>query len=491
MILVLFTILLLIVLITQFKVNKVYTAISTVFLIALYFILRVLLRTQHITDTNIDHPLLAILFCIVLLVVMISLFKINPFLSFLVVSTLAGALLGIPVASITASVQKGIGDMLGSLVIVIACGAMLGKLVADSGAAQQIASFMVKLFGQRYIQWALMFTGFIIGIPLFYNVGFVLVVPLIFSVAFRYKFPAVYIGLPMLASLSVTHGFLPPHPSPTALVAQFNANIGTTLLYGVIIGLPTVIIAGPVFSKTLKKINPPAPKIFENAADIAPEKLPGLGISIFSSLLPVILLAITTILAPRIINETLQSAIKFISDPAMVMIISLAVATYTLGIAQGMDMQKVMNIYGEAVKDIAMILLIMGGAGALKQILIDSGVSKEIAILLSGLDIHPLLLGWTIACLIRVCVGSATVAGLTAAGIIAPLITSMNVDPNLMVLSIGAGSLMFSHVNDTGFWLYKEYFNLSIRQTIQSWSLMETIVSVCGLIGVMILHYLI
>ncbi|HEY9045760.1 MAG TPA: gluconate:H+ symporter [Ohtaekwangia sp.] len=486
MIIVLFCILLLVILLWQFKVNKVVSTLSTVLVTALYFTLRIF---RIVGDTG-DHPLLTIFFCIVLLIVMISMFKINPFLAFLVVSALAGALLGIPIATITTSIQKGIGDMLGSLVIVIACGAMLGKLVADSGAAQQIASYMVKLFGERYIQWALMFTGFIIGIPLFYNVGFVLVVPLIFSVALRYKLPAVYIGLPMLASLSVTHGFLPPHPSPTALVAQFHANIGTTLLYGVMIGLPTVIIAGPIFSKTLKKINPPAPKIFENAADVAPEKLPGLGISIFSSLLPVILLAVTALLASRVTNESIQAIMKFVSDPAMVMIISLAVATFTLGTGQGMEMQKVMNIYGEAVKDIAMILLIMGGAGALKQILIDSGVSSQIAVLLSGLDIHPLVLGWTIACLIRVCVGSATVAGLTAAGIIAPLLSTMNVDPNLMVLSIGAGSLMFSHVNDTGFWLYKEYFNLSIRQTIQSWSLMETIVSVCGLIGVMIIHYL-
>ncbi len=245
-----------------------------------------------------------------------------------------------------------------------------------------------------------------------------------------------------------------------------------------------------MFSRALKKINPPAPKIFENAADVAPEKLPSLGISIFSSLLPVILLAFTTISLSYVTDPSVKTAIAFTGDPAMVMIISLLVATFTLGLRQGMSMKKVMDIYSESVKDIAMILLIMGGAGALKQILIDSGVSENIAVLLSGLDIHPLVLGWAIACLIRVCVGSATVAGLTAAGIIAPLLPGMNVDPNLMVLSIGAGSLMFSHVNDTGFWLYKEYFNLSIRQTIQSWSLMETIVSVCGLIGVMIIHYL-
>lgn len=434
--------------------------------------------------------LIIILCCIILLIVLISQFKINPFLAFLIISIIAGLLLGIEVPKIVGAVQKGIGDMLGSLVIVIVSGAMLGKLVADSGAARQISSCMVRFFGERYIQWALMLTGFIIGIPLFYNVGFVLVVPIIFSVAYRYKLPAVYIGVPMLASLSVTHGFLPPHPSPTALVAQFNADIGTTLIYGIIIAIPTVILAGPIFAKTLRKINPPAPKLFQEN-EVADDKLPGLGISVFSSLLPVVLIALTTVLTSTVKEARYMSAVGFLSDPAIVMLISLAVATYTIGLRQGFSMKKVMDIYGEAVKDVAMILLIMSGAGALKQILIESGASTEIALLLGGLDIHPLVLGWAIACVIRLCVGSATVAGLTAAGIVAPLLVSMNVDRNLMALSVGAGSLMFSHVNDTGFWLFKEYFNLSIRQTIQSWSLMETIVSIAGLIGVMILQYVI
>jgi Gnt-I system high-affinity gluconate transporter len=432
--------------------------------------------------------ILIVLLCIALLVLLITYFKVNAFLAFLIISITAGLLLGIDVAKITSSVQKGIGDMLGSLVIVIVCGAMLGKLVAESGAAQRISSGMMYLFGERYIQWALMFTGFIIGIPLFYNVGFVLVVPLIFTVAFRYNFPVVYIGLPMLAALSVTHGFLPPHPSPTALVAQFNADMGKTLLYGILIGLPTVIVAGPIFAKTLRRINPQVLKTFQSSS-LPEEELPGLANSIISALLPVILLAITTIVMPRMEGEGfIQDVFLFISDPAMVMLISLAIATFTLGVNMGTGLKRIMDIYGDAVKDIAMLLLIMGGAGALKQVLIDSGMSNEIAAALDGLDIHPLILGWFIACVIRVCVGSATVAGLTAAGIMLPMLSRPGVDPNLMVLSIGAGSLMFSHVNDAGFWLYKEYFNLSIKDTIRSWSLMETIVAVCGLIGVLIVN---
>ena len=432
--------------------------------------------------------ILIVFVCIALLVLLITQFKVNAFLAFLIISILAGLLLGIDAAQVTSSIQKGIGDMLGSLVIVIVGGAMLGKLVAESGGAQRIASGMMYLFGERYIQWALMATGFIIGIPLFYNVGFVLVVPLIFSVVYRYNFPAVYIGLPMLAALSVTHGFLPPHPSPSYLVAQFGADMGQTLLYGIMVGIPTVIIAGPLFSRTLRRIHTKLPDTFK-PKDVDANKLPGLWNSILSSLLPVILLATTTLLAPYI-PETgfINKAFVFLSNPDMVLLISLAVATYTLGLGRGMAMRRIMDIYGDAVKDIAMILLIMSGAGALKQILIDSGVSAEIGIMLTGIDVHPLLLGWFIACVIRVCVGSATVAGLTAAGIIMPLMGRPDVNPSLMVLAIGAGSLMFSHVNDGGFWLFKEYFNLSIKDTLKSWSLMETIVAVVGIIGVMILN---
>jgi Gnt-I system high-affinity gluconate transporter len=418
--------------------------------------------------------ILIIFLCIVLLVILISYVKLNAFLSFLVVSILAGLLLGIDVSKISGSVQKGVGDMLGSLVIVVIAGSMLGKIVAESGAAQQIASGLSKAFGEKNIQLALMTTGFIIGIPLFYNVGFVLVFPLIASVVYRYKLPAVYVGLPMMAALSVTHGFLPPHPSPTALVAQFNANMGTTLLYGFVIAIPTVFIAGLLFSKTLKGINATLLKTFQTE-DLPAEKLPGMFNSLFSALLPVLLLAITTLLI-------------FLSDPAIVMLLSLGVATYTLGLRRGTSMKSIMDSYGLAVKDVSMILLIMGGAGALKQVLIDSGVSKDIALVLDGVNAHPLVLGWIIACIIRVCVGSATVAGLTAAGIMIPFIGRPGVDANLMVLSIGAGSLMFSHVNDAGFWLFKEYFNLSIKDTIRSWSLMETIVAVCGLGGVMLIN---
>lgn len=429
--------------------------------------------------------------CILLFVLLITWGRVNAFLAFLFISILTGLLLGIPFNKVTQSVQKGIGDTLGSLVIVIALGAMLGKLVAESGAAQKISTTLMKAFGEKNIQWALMITGFIVGIPLFYNVGFVLLIPLIFSVVYQYKLPAVYIGLPMLAALSVTHGFLPPHPSPTALVGQFHANMGLTLLYGFAVAVPAIIIAGPVFSKTLKNIKTPPLDAFQPKL-LPADKLPGAFNSFLTSLLPVMLLVITTALPFMTKFDGKAAAVlAFFSEPAIVMLISLAIATYALGVRNGRGMKEVMNYYAEAVKDVSLILMIVAGAGALKQIFIDSGVSNDIAAALSGLQVHPLVLGWTIAAIIRVCVGSATVAGLTTAGIIAPVMNQTQTSPELMVLSIGAGSLMFSHVNDAGFWMFKEYFNLGMKDTIRSWSLMETIIAVIGLAGVMLLNVLI
>ncbi|HEV3325220.1 MAG TPA: gluconate:H+ symporter [Puia sp.] len=432
--------------------------------------------------------LLIVVFGILLLVLLISWGKINAFLAFLVVSIAMGLLLGIPFESVAGSVYRGIGDTLGQLAIVIVLGAMLGKIVAESGAAQRIATFMMNAFGQKYIQWALMVTGFIIGIPLFYNVGFVLMVPLIFSVVYKYKLPAIYIGLPMLASLSVTHGFLPPHPAPAALVGQFHANMGKTLLYGMTIAIPAVILAGLVYSRTLKHIVA-SPLEGLVAAEKPDAQLPGIGNSLLSSLLPVMLLMLTTIL-PLVTHPDLKekNLLLFIGDPSIILLVAIAVATYTLGIRGGMPIKKIMHIYEDAVKDVSVILLIVAGAGALKEVFSDSGVSREIAAHLQNWPVHPLVLGWLMAAIIRVCLGSATVAGLTAAGLILPLIARMHVDPNLMVLSVGAGSLFFSHVNDSGFWMFKEYFNLSIKDTIRSWSVMETIVSVVGLAGVMVLN---
>ena len=433
--------------------------------------------------------LLIILLAVLALIVLISWGKVNTFLAFLLVTLPTGFALGLPTAQVLAAVQKGLGDTLGSVALVVILGAMLGKLVADSGAAQQIAATMMGAFGTRRVQWTLMVTGFIVGIPLFYNVGFLLVLPLIFSVVYQYRVPAVWVGLPMLASLSVLHGFLPPHPAPTALVVQFHADMGRTFMYGLLVAVPAILLAGPVYASTLRGI------VSQPLASFAVEPLPATALpgqlnSFLSSLLPVLVLGGVLVLRAVLpAGGPLAPTLAFLADPGVVMLLSVVVATCSLGLAQGKSRSAVMETYAAAVRDVAPILLIIGGAGALKEVLLASGASGEIAAGLRGTGLPPLVLGWLIAGIIRVCLGSATVAGLTAAGVMLPTLAHSPADSNLLVLAIGAGSLLFSHVNDGGFWLFKEYFNLSVRDTLRSWSMMETIVSVVGLAGVLLLDW--
>ncbi|MDR1500359.1 MAG: gluconate:H+ symporter [Tannerellaceae bacterium] len=429
-----------------------------------------------------------VIISLVALIALVSYFKVDAFLAFLAVSIGAGIALGIPLDKLPKTIDEGVGNVMGSLTLIIVLGAMLGKLVAASGAAGQIASTMGALFGTRHIRWGLMITGFIVGIPLFYGIGFVLLVPLIFSVVNSYKLPAVYTGLPMLAALSVTHGFLPPHPSPTALVSLFGADMGITLLLGICLAIPAILLAGPVYSSTLKKIKAHPVTLFDagKSADNI-RRLPGRANSIISATLPVGLLIVATALPFCFPGISGGGVIAFAGAPSTVMLIALVVATYTLGLRQGRSVKEVMAIYVDAVKDIAMILMIIAGSGIFIQVMNQSGVSGSLAAVMEKIPLHPLMLGWLIAAIIRMCVGSSTVAALTAAGVVMPLVTLSGVNPSLMVLSLGAGSLFFSHVNDSGFWLFKEYFGLSLKDTFRSWSVMETIVSVTGLAGALLL----
>ncbi len=437
-------------------------------------------------------PLLIVIIGIVLLILLITVVKLDTFLSFVIISIAVGLAEGMKPATLITSVENGIGSTLGSLVMILGFGAMLGKLVADSGAAQRISSSLIKLFGIRYIQWALVITGFIVGVPMFYNVGFVILVPLIFTVASATGLPLLYVGIPMLASLSVTHGFLPPHPSPSAIAVMFKADIGKTLIYGIVIAIPVIILAGPLFSRSLKKIKATPLKEFVNPKILTEEEMPGTAVSILSAVLPVILIILSTVvnLFPNK-GSLAGKIISFTGTPAIALLISVLFASFTLGIRRGKSMKEISDTIARSVTSITMVLLIIAGAGIFKQVLTDSGVSQYIAGWLSGSNLSPLFLGWLIAAVIRVCVGSATVAGLTAAGIILPVISGGAVNAELMVLSIGAGSLMLSHVNDVGFWMYKEYFTLSVKDTFLTWTIMETIVGVSGLLGVLLLNQLI
>lgn len=430
--------------------------------------------------------LIAIAAAVGILIVLIAALRVQPFVAFIISAIAAALMLGLPLEQIPKSVERGIGDMLGPLSIIICLGAMFGKLIADSGAAERISQSLIRLFGQRHIPMAMALTGFIVGIPLFYNVGFVLMVPLIFSVVYRSRLPALYAGIPMLAGLSISHGFLPPHPSPAALVNQFGADMGVTLIYGFLVGVPTLLIAGPLFALSLRKVNVTLPPLFK-PTEMTEEQLPGTFNSFACALLPVALIAAATGLAYADLAPQVRSIVAFIGNPMIGLLVSLALGTYTLGIARGLQLGKLMQSFAESVKDIAGILLIVAGAGALKQVFVDGGVNNDLGALLANLPIHPLVLGWLVALVIRVALGSATVAGLTAAGIVAPLVQATGADPNWMVLAVGAGSLMCSHINDSGFWMCKEYFNLSLADTFRSWSLMETIVGSVGLVFVLLL----
>jgi Gnt-I system high-affinity gluconate transporter len=431
--------------------------------------------------------LIAVALSVGLLTLLIAWGKVQPLLAFVAAALAAALLLGMPVESIPKAIDKGIGDLLGSLIVIVCLGAVFGKLIADSGAAQRIAAYLIQLFGSARMPVALTLTGFVAGIPLYYNVGFVLLVPLVFSLVYQSGRPAVAMAIPLLCGLSIAHGFLPPHPSPTALVAQFHADMGRTLLYGMIVAVPTLIIAGPLFAQTLKRIQAaPAPMFQTGLKDEV--ELPGVFNSFATALLPVWLLAAATgASAMPIADPALKSIVAFLANPMIVMLIALLVALFTLGVARGRKLSQLMSGAQDAMRDIAPILLVIAGAGALKQVLVDSGVSAQLGAQLSQLPVPPLVLGWIVATLIRICLGSATVAGLTAAGIVAPVVQASGIDPALMVLAIGAGSLMCSHVNDSGFWMFKEYFGLSLKDTFRSWTLMETLVGVFGLIFVLIL----
>ncbi len=434
-------------------------------------------------------PILIVFLGIVLLIVLITLVKLETFLSFVIVSLAVGLAVGMKPDDLIKSVEEGLGSTLGSLVMILGFGAMLGKLVAESGAAQRISSSLIRLFGIKHIQWAMVLTGFIVGVSMFYSVAFVILVPLIFTVAASTRLPLLYVGIPMIASLSVTHGFLPPHPSPSAIAVMFNADVGKTLLYGIIIAIPVIILAGPFFGRTLKKIPASPLKEFVNPKILSEEEMPGMTISVLTAILPVILIIVATLVGLTSFKETIfGKIISFMGSPAIALLISVLVAVYTLGLSRGKKMKELSGIMSKSVVSITMVLLIISGAGILKQVLIDSGVSDYIAGLMSKSTLSPLFLGWLIAAVLRISVGSATVSALTAGGIVMPLVLAGSVNAELMVISIGAGSLMLSQVNDVGFWMYKEYFSLSVKDTLRTWTVMETIVGTAGLLGVLLLN---
>ena len=431
---------------------------------------------------------LIILFAIALQV-FLTVKKVSPFLSLLLVSIIAGLLLGLKPEDLLKSIEKGVGSTVAGLALIICLGATLGKILEQSGAAQKISFTLISGFGKKNIQWAVLLTGFLIGIPLYYNAGFVILVPLVFTVARTTGLPLLYIAIPMAASLSTTHCFLPPHPGPVTLVNAFGANMGKVLLYGIAIAIPAVIIAGPLLGRFLQKI-----KIDTTLLTVAEEKniakeLPAALPSFCIALLPVLLITLAVIAGNFLpAGSVLQRILLFTGDSTIALLLSVLLAIYYFGIRKGQPMEVMMKSLADAVSGIAMILLIITAGGIFKQVLIDSGTGNYIASFSSKWQMPPLLFGWLVTALLRVMIGSATVAGITAAGVVTPLVLSGVVSPELMVLAVGAGSVFGSHINDSGFWMFKEFFKLSLKQTFLSWSVMEMLISIIGLIGVLLLN---
>ncbi|MCP1122733.1 gluconate permease GntP [Bacillus sp. 3103sda1] len=437
-------------------------------------------------------PLVIVAIGILALLLLIMRFKLNTFISLIIVSFGVALALGMPPEKIVKTIEAGLGGTLGHLALVFGLGAMLGKLLSDSGGAQRIAMTLVNKFGKKNIQWAVVTASFIIGIALFFEVGLVLLIPIVFAISRELKVSILYLGIPMAAALSVTHGFLPPHPGPTAIAGELHANIGEVLLYGFMIAVPTVILAGPVFTKIAKKLVPEAFNKTGNIKSLGEQKVfkledtPSFGISVFTALLPVILMAIATIITllqktMGFKDNSLLAAIQFIGNADTAMLISLLVAIYTMGLARNIPIKNVMESCTTAISNIGMMLLIIGGGGAFKQVLIDGGVGNYVAELFKGTSLSPILLAWIIAAILRISLGSATVASLTTVGLVIPMLGHSDVNLALVVLATGAGSLIASHVNDAGFWMFKEYFGLSMKETFATWTLLETIISVSGL----------
>ncbi|MED3889890.1 GntP family permease [Peribacillus frigoritolerans] len=437
-------------------------------------------------------PLVIVALGIVALLILIMGLKLNTFISLIIVSFGVALALGMPLDGIVKTIEAGLGGTLGHLALIFGLGAMLGKLIADSGGAQRIAMTLVKKFGEKNIQWAVVAASFIIGIALFFEVGLVLLIPIVFAISRELKVSILYLGIPMVAALSVTHGFLPPHPGPTVIAGEYGADIGQVLLYGFFIAVPTVILAGPIFTKIAKRL---VPELFTKTGSIASlgeqksfklEETPGFGISVFTALLPVILMSIATIIT--LMQKTmgfedngLLAAIRFIGEAGTSMLLSLLFAVYSMGVARKIPMKDIMESCTSAILNIGMMLLIIGGGGAFKQVLIDGGVGDYVAELFKGTSLSPILLAWIIAAILRISLGSATVAALTTAGLVIPMLGQTDVNLALVVLATGAGSLIASHVNDAGFWMFKEYFGLSMKETFATWTLLETIISVAGL----------
>ncbi|QTL50260.1 MULTISPECIES: gluconate:H+ symporter [Priestia] len=441
-----------------------------------------------------DAYLLAItVAAIVIVIVGVSVFKWHAFISLTVASLFLAIASGLSMDKIVAAYETGVGGVLGHLVGILALGTILGKLMADSGAGMQVADYFVRIFGVKRLPWAMLVAGFIIGIPVFFEVGILILLPLVISIHKTTKQNILLIALPVIAGLSIVHGLVPPHPGAMAAISIYGANTGKVLLYALIISIPAAVIAGPVFAKWVHKRVIPEGEPDLIRITTTSKDLPGTGVSFFVILLPVLLMVLAAI-AP-VISGLPSGVVKFvelIGSPLIALLIACFAAFYLLGKRQGMTKDVIKKLTEECLLPVGSIVLIIGAGGGFKQVLIDSGVGTTIGQMSEHLSLSPLVLAFLIAGLIRIATGSATVALTTAAGIVSPIIEHMSgVNLELLVIVTGAGSLMFSHVNDAGFWMVKEYLGLTVKETFKTWTVLETLLSFIAFAGALILNALI
>lgn len=448
-----------------------------------------------------SHDTLLIIYAalaILLVVVLVGFLKLHAFVALMIASVAMGLAAGLGVDNVIKSFEAGAGKIFGSVGILVALGTMLGKLLAESGGSDRIARTVLSRAGDRGVPWAMALVAMIVGIPLFFEIGLVLMIPIIFTAARQVRERGIeksgnavlLVGIPALAGLSVLHGLVPPHPGPLIAITALNAQIGTTILYGIIIAIPTVIIAGPLFARVAMRwahADPPQNLVEQVAGEADEENQPSFGVTLFTILLPVALMLLRTAADVALgKSETARVWADFIGDPAMALLIGLLVAMYTFGFARGFDRDRLQRFTTESLAPIASIVMIIGAGGGFNGVLVDSGIGAAIGKGVHSLSISALLLGWVVAVLIRVATGSATVATVTTAGIMAPIVAHSSVSRPLLALAIGCGSLFFSQVNDAGFWLVNQYFGMSVKDTLKTWSVMETIISVVGMALVLV-----
>ncbi|HDR8340133.1 gluconate permease GntP [Bacillus cereus] len=424
------------------------------------------------------YLLIVTLLAITIVILGVSWWKWHAFISLTVASLFLAIMSGLNLTKIVTAYETGVGSVLGHLVGILALGTILGKMMSDSGAGMQVADFFIRFFGVKELPWAMLFAGFVIGIPVFFEVGIVILLPLVISIRKTTKQNILLIALPVIAGLSIVHGLVPPHPGAMTAIGIYNANLGKVLLYSLLIALPAAIIAGPIFAKWVhKRVIPENEPELVRVTTVSKD-LPSRKVSFFIILLPVVLM-ILSVVAPYIsLPKKITEFLVFIGSPVIALLISCFAAFYLLGIRQGINKKMIKKLTDESLLPVGSIILIIGAGGGFKQILIESGVGTAIAQMAEHISLSPIVLAFMVAGLIRIATGSATVALTTAAGIVSPVIQHMSgVNLELLVIATGAGSLMFSHVNDAGFWLVKEYLGLTVKETFKTWTVLETLLS--------------